>query len=168
MASASTSRETNEQIMAWDVAIADYRCLEFFPIHQSLSKCTNETRLLQPAQSRTLQIFRSEHSPLEARCIPLLSPGCLLAPPPYHVQDAGPPVTHDDVTNVTAPRSHSHHHRHSAAISLSLYIMTSQCHITQGPHWLSVVRAHSLTSSLARGGGLTADCRAEISWALAR
>ena len=128
-------------------------------------------RVYQNAQMRLdccTQIFRSQHSPLEARSIPLLSPGCLLAPPPDHVQDTGPPITHDDVTNVTAPRSHSHHHRHSAAISLSLYIMTSQCHITQGPHWLSVVRAHSLTSSLARGGGLTADCRAVISWALAR
>ena len=41
------------------------------------------------------------HSPLEAGAIPLLSPGGLLAPPPDHVQDAGPPVTHGDVTDVT-------------------------------------------------------------------
>ena len=132
MASASTSRETNEQISnglrccnCWlSVSGVFSHTSEFIKMHKWDSIAARSAE----------QDLRSRHSPLEARCILLLSPGCLLAPPPDHIQDAGPPVTHDGVTNVTAPRSHSHHHhRHSAAISLSLYIMTSQCHITQGP-----------------------------------
>ena len=99
------------------------------------------------------------NSPLEASSIPLLSPGSLLAPPPDNVQDAGSPVTHDDdVTDVTVQGSHSHDDHHSAVISsLSLYIMTvvSYNTVTQDSPGLTDVRAPSLTSSLARGGGLT-------------
>ena len=98
----------------------------FFSHHTSeiISKCTNETRLQQRASSD------ASHSPLEARPILLLSSGGLLAPPPDNVQDAGSPVTHDDVTNVTLSSSLSS--LCSCYIIVTLHNdIPSQCHITQ-------------------------------------